>query len=64
MLLQKYTVSDFLSFLYFSSGTTARVLDALLFPLVFFLLLLHFSGYFEIKNHVSSEYFNICIPLL
>lgn len=44
VLPQKYTVSGFLSFLHFYSGTMARVSD-------------------EIKNHVPSDYFNVCIPL-
>lgn len=26
--------------------------------------LFHFGGYFEIKNHISLEYLNICIPMV
>ena len=47
ILLQKYSVSGFLSFLHFYAGTMARVSDVLSFSLA--VVVFHFSDYFKIR---------------
>lgn len=63
MLLQKYSVSGFLSFLHFLLVPWPGFQMNRHFPFLFS----HFRPYFEIKNDVSSEYLNVhisslCVP--